>query len=233
MVAAAFALLVGLGVWQMRRLAWKEDLLAHIAALRGAPARPIGPVLTGFAHGADAKFKRVAAVCGSPPPAPQIFRYAVRQEEVGWRLITACPLASGPYDGILIDRGLVEALAGVMAPRAVVAAPAVSVVGVLLAPGPKPVIDTAAPIREGGIVTARVIDADSLRRLAGLAGLSRPAPLLLGVERETPPPAGVTPAALPQDIPNNHLVYALTWFALAGILLWFYGAMLVRRRNGR
>ena len=32
-----------------------------------------------------------------------------------------------------------------------------------------------------------------------------------------------------KDIPNNHFVYALTWFALAGILAWFYGALLLRR----
>jgi surfeit locus 1 family protein len=49
------------------------------------------------------------------------------------------------------------------------------------------------------------------------------------VESERAAPQGVVPAALPQDIPNNHFVYALTWFALAGILAWFYGALLLRR----
>jgi len=53
------------------------------------------------------------------------------------------------------------------------------------------------------------------------------------VESEIPAVSGLVPAALPQDIPNNHLVYALTWFALGGVLVCIYGAMLVRRLSGR
>jgi surfeit locus 1 family protein len=68
-----------------------------------------------------------------------------------------------------------------------------------------------------------------LRAVGADNGLARPAPYILAVESERPAPAGILPAALPRDIPNNHLVYALTWFALAAILAWFYGAMLVRR----
>ena len=38
-VLAAFAVLVGLGVWQLQRLKWKEAILARVAALQWAPAR--------------------------------------------------------------------------------------------------------------------------------------------------------------------------------------------------
>ena len=69
--------------------------------------------------------------------------------------------------------------------------------------------------------------------MARQSGLAHPAPYLLAVEAETPAPPGITPAALPQDIPNNHFVYALTWFALAGILAWFYVALVWRRLTGR
>jgi surfeit locus 1 family protein len=80
-----------------------------------------------------------------------------------------------------------------------------------------------------GFAAYRVMDPASLAQIARAQGLARPAPYVLAVEGETPPLPGVTPQALPQDIPNNHLVYALTWFALAVILAWFYGAMLIRR----
>ena len=53
-----------------------------------------------------------------------------------------------------------------------------------------------------------------LRRRPGAADAAR---IIVAVERETPVPPGLVPAALPQDIPNNHLVYALTWFGLAGV----------------
>ena len=78
----------------------------------------------------------------------------------------------------------------------------------------------------------RVVDRAALTSLARDAGVSRPAPYLLATESEIPAVAGVVPAALPQDIPNNHLVYALTWFALAGVMAWFYVALLLRRLRG-
>ncbi|MBA3812770.1 MAG: hypothetical protein H0X27_14210, partial [Caulobacteraceae bacterium] len=74
----------------------------------------------------------------------------------------------------------------------------------------------------------RVVDRHALGAVARAGRLSRPAPYLLAVESERPAPAGVMPAALPQDIPNNHLVYALTWFGLAAVLAWVYGAMVWR-----
>jgi surfeit locus 1 family protein len=59
--------------------------------------------------------------------------------------------------------------------------------------------------------------------------VSEPAPYFLAVESETPAVPGVTPAALPQDIPNNHFVYTLTWFGLAGVLVWTWAAYVWRR----
>ena len=78
----------------------------------------------------------------------------------------------------------------------------------------------------------RVLDRAAVRSVAADSGLSRPAPYILAAESEAPAPAGVVPAALPQDIPNNHLVYALTWFALAAVLLCVYLALLLRRLKG-
>jgi len=231
-VALALALLVGLGVWQLRRLAWKEALLAHVAALRTAPARPIGDVLAELARGGDVDFIRVSAECGSPRPGTPMFRYALDGEQVAWRPIVACPLSAPPYDGVLLDRGLADALTGIMAPRPLpLRAPAI-VTGVLRKPAGWAFGDSAAPDREGGLVILRLIDARTLGAAGRLVGLAHPAPVLLEAERETPPPPGVTPRALPAEIPNNHLAYALTWFALAAILIWFYGALLVRRMRG-
>jgi len=95
-LAAAFglALLVGLGVWQMKRLVWKDDLLARIAALQTARPRPIGEVLAAAARGADVGYVRVTATCGPPPATgPAVYRYALRDGRVGWRLMSFCPLA--------------------------------------------------------------------------------------------------------------------------------------------
>ncbi|MDB5480768.1 MAG: hypothetical protein JWO83_1821 [Caulobacteraceae bacterium] len=226
----AFAVLAGLGAWQLQRLAWKQDLLARVAALRLAPARPAAEVLALAAQGRDVDYRRVAADCRpSQNPPRDAYRYALRDGRVAWRLVSACRLAGAPYEGILLDRGLVARLTGAMAPVAGVFPPPASVVGVLRAPGGKPLLGPAETVGTPGARVFRVLDRSAVASLAADNGVERPAPYILAVESERPSPQGLVPAALPQDIPNNHFVYALTWFALAGILAWFYGALLLRR----
>lgn len=234
----AFAALAGLGTWQLQRLAWKSALITRIEALQHAPPQPIQVALARMAAGGDAAYTRVRVDCRiAPGPEPFVYRYALRDDGVAWRALSVCRLPAdnspgSPYDGVVLDRGLVSRLAGLMAPEAVALPPPVSASGILREVGGKPVFDTAAADRRGAVTSVRLIDQDTLAAIAALWGVRRPAPLLLAVESETPAPAGVTPAALPQDIPNNHFVYALTWYALAGILTWFYVA-LVWRRLGR
>lgn len=229
-----FAFLVGLGVWQLHRLAWKQDLLAKVAALRTAPARPLGAILALAAQGRDVEYRRVSAEClPLGRRAPDAFRYALRDARIGWRLISLCGLNGRPYDGVVLDRGLVTRFTGAMAPTAGGYPAPGAVAGVLRAVGGRPLLGPAETTSESGARVFRVLDATALESVAADNGVRHPAPYILAVEREDPALSGVVPAALPQDIPNNHFVYALTWFALAGILAWFYGALLVRRLKVR
>jgi surfeit locus 1 family protein len=232
-VAAAIglAVLLGLGVWQLKRLAWKQDLLARIAALQHAPPRPVGEVLAHAARGEDVAFLRVSAACGQPAgQAPIVFRYALRDGAVGWRLMGFCPLTEGPWSGIVLDRGLVNRLAGQMAPTAQAFPAAQTVIGVLRAPGGHSSLEAAPRRAADGAVILQSVDAQALALVAGPG--ARPAPYYLAAETATPAAAGLTPAALPQDIPNNHFVYALTWFGLAGVLAWTWAAYVWRRMRG-
>jgi len=225
-----FAVLIGLGVWQLERLEWKRGVLAKIAALRNAPPRPLETVLPASARSGTPEFSRVSVTCRTPIRAsPPIYRYALRDDQVAWRLMSFCPAPIGPYDGILLDRGVVQRFAGLMAPSAQRFPDPSRVVGILRAPGPRPWIDRASPEHRDGMIVARLIDGDVLAVLARDSGAARPAPYLVAAESEDPAPAGVTPAALPQDIPNNHLGYAMTWFGLAAALAWVAGGA-VRRR---
>jgi surfeit locus 1 family protein len=230
----AFAVLIGLGVWQVHRLAWKQDLLARVAALRGAPARPIGEILHLAARGQDVEYRRVKVDCLAPVASTRpVYRYALRDGQVGWRLMGICGLEGQPYDGVLLDRGLVSQFAGAMTPSAATFPEPGAVVGILRSPGGKPLLGPAETSSAAGIRVFRVLDKAAVASVASQNHVTRPAPYILAVESEVPAPSGVAPAALPEDIPNNHFVYALTWFALAGVLLWFYGAMLIRRLTGR
>ena len=226
----AFAFLAGLGVWQVQRLAWKRDLLTKIEALRHAPPQPASALAMRMARGEDVGFTRVQLACTPPStPSPTVYRYGVHQGAVAWRLLGPCHAVIGGYDGIVVDRGVVERFTGLMAPTAAAFSAPVRVTGILRAPGRKPIFDSDGSAPASGVRTVRIVDSTALARIGATVGLNRPIPYLLAAESETSPPQGVTPAALPQDIPNNHFVYALTWFAFAGMLACFYGALVWRR----
>lgn len=228
--AVGLAILLGLGIWQLHRLAWKQSLLAKIAALSHAPPRPIDPVLGAAAKGADVGFVRVRAVCApASPPTRAIYRYALRDGRVGWRLMGFCQLQAGGWTGVVLDRGLVERFAGQMSPQPAPFPPAQEVSGILRAPGRASFLDVPPRI-DPGMVTLQALDPATLALVARPG--QRPAPWYLAVESETPAPAGVSPAPLPQDIPNNHFVYALTWFGLASVLVWMWAAYVWRRMRG-
>ena len=204
-VAAAFvfALCIGLGQWQVRRFQWKQRVLAQIAALASAPPQPIGAVLSQAAAGREVEFTRVRAQCLAAAPAPA--RVAITTDKGDWitRVFGDCRLAAGPFDGIVADRGLVEASRGQLAPVETMLPSLGQVVGVL-------------------------------RREAGppRAGLRRPAPYLLVVEQESPPPPGIIPSRWAGAAPANLQYvgeYAPTWFGLAGVLAAFYAALLWRK----
>lgn len=133
--------------------------------------------------------------------APAAFHLTTDNGDWIARARAFCRLAGGPFDGILVDRGFLTASRG-----------ATNVPGVLL----------PAPVHVEGVL---------YRSAAPAPGLARPAPYILAVERETPPPPGVTLAPYPDAAGNLEYVgaYAPTWFGLAGAALAIYAAMLWRR----
>jgi surfeit locus 1 family protein len=198
----AFATLVGLGVWQLRRADWKTHELARIAALRHAPPSPIGPVLARMLKGEDVTFSRVVANCLPGPAEPAELHMISDNGEWIARTLGPCHLLEEPYEGIVVDRGFLEASRG--------------------APNP-PATTLPEPVHVVGLLYPRV-EPPAL-------GLTHPAPYVLVAEQETPPAPGVTPTPYPDAGDNLQYVgaYWLTWFGLAAVLPCVYAAMLWRR----
>jgi surfeit locus 1 family protein len=220
----ALAILLGLGTWQVKRLHWKEGVLARIAALQTAPPRSLTGVLSGSLESPDLDFTRVSADCPDIETTPSLRLYAVRDGGVGSRVITACTLKTGPYGSILVDRGFMRQDQSLQTTSA--ARLTNPIVGVLRR-GDKPNFVTPPNEPGKGVWYWRDIAA-----MAKALGAARPAPTYLMLEAPAPAGGVPTPAPIPQDIPNNHLQYAITWYGLAVTLVGVYLAVLFRRRQG-
>ncbi len=218
--ALGIAILIGLGVWQIQRLHWKEGLLARIAALQSAPPEPLDVVMRRAADGLDVDYSRVQADCPDIETTPYLRLYSVKDGFAGNRIIAACRLADGPYGAILVDRGFV-AQGLKPTPGQTLSTP---IVGILRKGDARNLVtppdDPAQNLWYGRDIAA----------MAGALGVSRPAPTYLMLEQPPPPPGGPQIAPLPTDIPNNHLQYAITWFGLAVALAGVYLASLWSKR---
>lgn len=223
--AIAFAILIGLGTWQLQRLHWKEDLLARIAALQAAPAQPIGPVLDRVAQGGDADFTRVKVNCPGLAKAPTVELYFLIDGQGGSRLISACRVDSAKYRTILVDRGFVADTVSARPPTDPADVTPLDLVGVLRKPERG---NLFSPPSTPGHWFVRDVPA-----MAAALKAADPAPLTLMAETPTNPEwKALAPAPIPTDIPNRHLEYALTWYGLAAALLGVYAAVLLRKRAG-
>ena len=232
-VVVGVAILLALGFWQVQRLHWKTALLNRIAALQVAPAEPLTVVLNRLADGRPVDFSRVVTPCEGLGER-EANLYGLRTDGPGWREVSACRLASGPYGSILVDMGFSRE-AGLQPPRGEpVTLPAGALVtGVLRSPEPQPwfaALVAPPPTRRGdsGEFFRRDIPA-----IAAAVGASRPAPVMLMIEKPAAGP-GLIPSPLPTGIENNHLGYAVTWFGLAAALVGVWIATVVAgRRAGR
>lgn len=220
-VVLAVGVLCGLGVWQVKRLQWKTELLHRIQALQYAPAEPLNVALNHLEAGRDVDFIRVTTACEPAPPAPPARVYTVSDAGPGWRPIVLCRLKVGPYSAVLLDLGIEPDAA--RATDGPLTAPA-QLTGVLrIPPGHRPFM--ATPDGEAGEFGWR-----NVKAISAYLGAPGAAPVFLMLEKPAAA-QGIQPQPAPVDIPNNHLGYALTWFGLAAALVGVYIAALLKRRR--
>jgi surfeit locus 1 family protein len=225
----SLVILFTLGGWQMKRLAWKTDLLARIEANRTAPPVSFTDIERLKAAGELVEWRRVALTCAPPLGGDrQVLIYGVTDGAIAWRAVSPCQPTDKPTVTVGLERGVVKALVGQTEPGAVTLPPPGEVVGIVrlfedagMATTPQHV-DTS----DGRQVRWRR-DAEAFSLLATPEAPA--SDFYIAVEAEQPAVEGLTPTPTPPDIPNRHLEYALTWFGLAGALIAIYGAMLWRR----
>lgn len=218
LAALVFLGLLGLGIWQVQRLAWKTDLIARTEARLAAP--PVAPPTeAGFAEMEAPEYLRLT-LTGQYLEAPPTLVQALTVQGRGYWVMS--PFIS--YDGqfILINRGFVPD-----AVRDSVPPPPLGeqqLTGLLRLTQPD-----GAFLRSNDPGAGRWFSRD-VAAIAGSLGLPQVAPWFLDLGE---PGMAVAPGQLPVpgltvvQFRNSHLGYAATWFTLAA--LWAFGIFMLLR----
>jgi len=203
-------ILLGLGTWQAQRLAWKNDVLARIAAAEAAAPAPFSDppvpyakleVLGRFDHAREA-----------------LLGVEIRANRMGARLLV--PFLRDSGQPLLVDRGWVplDGLAGLPRPE-----------------GPQRIMgyvrfgEPAGRFAAQDDVAGRRFyhyDPAAIGAALGVPGMAPYGLVLLGQAGGLPEPAQTLPRPR-----NNHLGYAITWYGLALSLIGVFAAFAWRNRN--
>lgn len=214
---AALAVLIGLGVWQLKRLDWKEGLIAQIETRsKGAPIT-LSEAIALARKGGDPSYYRVR-VDGRFHHAKELYLYSVSDERVGWHVIT--PLETAAGDMVLVDRGFVPDELKDPSSRALGQVEnVVTVTGIVRAPETQGLF---LPDNEPKANRWFWRDLRGMARSAFPGGVIQVAPFFVEAEKSSVPGGWPEGGQTRLEIPNNHLQYAITWFLLAACLLVIY-----------
>jgi surfeit locus 1 family protein len=216
-----FALLIGLGVWQIQRLHEKEALIASVQA--GLHARPV-PLADALRNGAASEEWRPVRVSGQFRHDKELYLFSRGpMGAVGVDIIT--PLVQSNGEAVLIDRGFVpEALRDPGTRAAGQVTGDVSVTGILRL-SQEPGLFTPAPN-----LNTRLWFVKNVPSMERATGLDVP-PVVIEADATQNPGGWPLGGQTRVDFPNDHLEYAITWFGLALALLAVY--LLYHRSHGR
>jgi len=229
---AGLAILVSLGNWQLRRLAWKEGLIARMEGNTKRDPIGMGAAMSSWAAQGEAiEYSRVA-VRGTFIDGVVRYYYAA-DPRLGPGTEVYAPLRYDQDNVVWVDRGfLPDRFRPFVDPAA---GREVSVVGALRAPGRKGLF---SPENDPKANIWYWRDLDGMQRSAFEAGKPSAAPFFIEAIRIEGAETGEwpRPGAAPVRFENRHLEYALTWYGLALTLAAVYLAYALsrsRRSTGR
>lgn len=210
-VAAAMAILLTLGTWQVKRLYWKEALIADIETRRNAAPLDLAGVEAILAEGGDVDY-RAAEAEGVYLNDKERHFLATFRGRAGFYVYTPLQLADGRY--LFVNRGFVpyELKEPQKRQEGLLAGPQ-SVEGLARARlSEKP--SRMVPDNDEG---KNIFYWKDLDRMAASTGLpaDKVLPFFLDADA-TPVPGGMPEGGVTEiDLPNSHLQYAITWYGLA------------------
>lgn len=212
-----FAILMGLGIWQLQRLEVKQALIWQMEERRVQAPVSLDEAVDLADAGGDVDYLPIA-VRGRFAADREILMLTTFEGDAGWRVIT--PFVSDKGIVVLVDRGVVpDAMRDASDSR--------------ILPGDQDIAGYALWHRAGPGLFDPENAADQNKWFwwdvpAMLASVSigeglKTAPFILHLNPK-PGDRGFPRAVAPGDtLRNNHLQYAITWFALALVLALIAG----------
>jgi surfeit locus 1 family protein len=229
--AIGVAVLIALGVWQLDRKVWKENLIETLnTRLAQAPQDlQAGAEWSGFTQVED-EYRRVVFVAEFPF-GEQAFVYTAGSafrpdvQGAGYWVFAPARLADGKI--IVVNRGFVPLDRKDLAAHTMTEGRILQIIGALRWPD-RPGMFTPNDEPERNVWYSR----DPLA-IAKAKNWDIKAPFY--IDQESPVPSGgwPKPGKLQVNLPNDHLQYAITWFGLALGLAVVYGFWLLGRLRGQ
>lgn len=217
------AIFIGLGTWQVQRLFWKLDLIERVETRVNAdPVAAPTPTEWGTISTEKDEYRRVTAT-GLFEHDKSVLVQAVTERGAGFWLLT--PLHLSDASTILVNRGFLPAGRSDSAARIAseIAAGPVSITGLLRSSEP-----SGAFLRSNDPVNDRWYSRD-VAAIARTKNLGSVAPYFIDADA-APNPGGLPIGGLTVvHFRNSHLVYALTWYALA--VMAVAATIIFRRRR--
>lgn len=216
LTAAVAAVLISLGVWQLRRLAWKENIIAQIEARAAAPAGPLPDFAEWTGLRPDDYEYRHVLLRGTFENEKEalVFRpsgSSTGVREPGYLVLTPMRLASGAY--VIVNRGFTPISRSEARSRAQGEIEGeTALTGLMRAPESRNAFTPADNADAGQYFTR------DPGVIASHFGLRRTAPFIVDADSSPVPGGWPRGGATELSFPNNHLSYALTWFGLAAAL---------------
>jgi surfeit locus 1 family protein len=227
LLLALLGILLSLGTWQVKRLQWKEGLLADIAERQAAAPVPLADIEAMAAKGGDIEYRRITAAGRYLNDKERHF-FATYNGMSGFYVYTPLQLDDGRF--LLVNRGFVPydqkepktrekgELGGEQ-----------SVAGLARArlPG-KP-----SSLLPDNDVAKNIFYWKDLDVMASSIGLDPAKVVPFFVDADTTPNPGGLPVGgvTIVDLPNDHLQYAVTWYGLAAALAAIVAISWYRQRH--
>ena len=216
------ALLIGLGVWQLQRLDWKEGIIARIEARTERKPMSLQQAIALAKEGGNVAYYPVHAE-GRFHHSRERYLYALSHDGApGWHVITPLETVDGTF--VLVDRGFVpESLRDPSSRRLGQIEDVVTVTGLARTPEEQSVF---IPDNDPEANQWFSRDLPAMARSMFPGGTVQVAPFFLEAGASDVPGGWPEGGQTRLTLDNNHLQYAITWFSLAFCLVVIYGVYL-------